>query len=236
MKRAFTTAPRTVRRRSSARGKASGSVSLIARIVARLGIEIDSLEALFVSYSSVLGGAERILLDVADGALACPEGPLAAAARERGLEVLPLARHPADLRARPRDRLLAPARLAAHAYEVERLVRRARPRLRVAWGMRPALALAPFGSFVFQHNDLLPGPAIAAAVRLAARRAQRVIALSRAIAADLDPDGALGVRVVHPGVDLERFRPGEPAEPAQVVTLGAIVPWKRPEFALEAFA
>ena len=47
------------------------------------------------SYSGVLGGAERLLLDVAGGLpeppeLALPEGPLAEEARARGLGVFEL--------------------------------------------------------------------------------------------------------------------------------------------------
>ncbi|MGH2950288.1 MAG: hypothetical protein ACRDPC_29150, partial [Solirubrobacteraceae bacterium] len=50
---------------------------------------------LIVSYSGVLGGAERVLLDCATRlgspvAIACPEGPLAAAVRDAGLDHEPL--------------------------------------------------------------------------------------------------------------------------------------------------
>jgi len=52
---------------------------------------------LFVSYSSMLGGAERQLLDFASAfpqppALACPDGPLAGAALATGLRVFGLRR------------------------------------------------------------------------------------------------------------------------------------------------
>ena len=50
---------------------------------------------LFVTYSGVLGGAERVLLDCAsalegESCLACPEGALAKAARAPGLRVFTL--------------------------------------------------------------------------------------------------------------------------------------------------
>jgi glycosyltransferase involved in cell wall biosynthesis len=108
--------------------------------------------------------------------------------------------------------------------------------------MRGALAAAaarpPGARFVFQHNDLLPSPLVARAVRAVARRADAVVALSRAIADDLDPDATIGVRVVHPGVDLAAFKPADHAAgaPPSALLLGAIVPWKRPDLALEAVA
>lgn len=201
--------------------------------------------ALLVSYTGVLGGAERVLLDCAGvldrpAVLACPEGPLATAAREQGLELAPLRERPIELRAGPRSRIAAPLEIAGAAREVAGLLRATRPALVVAWSMRALLAcsLAGRGShrppLLFQHNDLLPSGLVGSAVRRAARRARRVVCLSRAIADDLALPGA---EVIHAGVDLDRFRPGgaPPAEPA-ALTLGAIVGWKRPELALEVAA
>jgi N-acetylglucosaminyl-diphospho-decaprenol L-rhamnosyltransferase len=215
--------------------------------LARLADRARAVPALFVSYSGLLGGAERILLDVAAGmdempSLACPEGPLAERAREAGLHVFVLRERRLELRAGARDRIYAPLRLAAHARELRALVDALRPEVVFAWGMRAALAAAALPrrrrpALVFQHNDLLPGPAVARAVRAAARRSDAVIALSRCIARDLDPGGELGVAVIPPGVDLDRFRPAPPADgPPEVLLLGAMVPWKRPGLALEAVA
>jgi GT2 family glycosyltransferase len=120
------------------------------------------------------------------------------------------------------------------------------PEILVACGMRTAiacLAAGPIGSpapvVVFQHSDLLPGPAIGRLVRRAARRADLVLALSRAVAADVDPRGSLGdrVQVIHPGIDTERFVAGAPpADSFDVLMVGAIVDYKRPDLALEALA
>jgi glycosyltransferase involved in cell wall biosynthesis len=193
----------------------------------------------------MLGGGERILLDCAGGlarpaVLACPEGPLAAAAREQGLELAPLRERPIELRASARRQLAAPLGIAGLAREVAGLVRSRQPALVVAWSMRALLAcaLTVRGAgrppLLFQHNDLLPGGLVGATVRRAARRADRVVCLSRAIADDLALPGA---EVIHAGVDLERFRPpGTPPAEATALTLGAIVGWKRPELALEAAA
>jgi glycosyltransferase involved in cell wall biosynthesis len=209
-------------------------------------------QALFVSYTSLLGGAERILLDHATAlpgpvALACPEGPLAERARAAGIEVLPLRRRRVELRASARDRLAMPLRMWAQGREMREIARKLRPGCVVAWGMRPLLSCAvglrglrPRRPLVFQHNDLLPGPLIGRAIRAAARRADLTIALSQAIADDLDPDHGLTARieVVRPGVDLTRFHPAErPSQERQTaLLLGAIVDWKRPDLALETVA
>lgn len=202
---------------------------------------------LFVSYSGAFGGAERVLLDCAsavEGAsvVACPEGPLAARARDAGLTVLTIGAHRPNVRGSMRDRLLAPPRLLAHAIEPRALIGTLKPDAVVVWGMRSAiasLALPARCPRVVAHHDMLPGRLTAAAVRRAAARASVVIVPSQAVAADLDPEHALAgrLRVVHPGVDPERFSgPRAPADPPEVLVLGALVAWKHPQLALEACA
>jgi len=205
--------------------------------------------ALFVSYAATAGGAQRLLLDHAgalDGpvALACPEGPLAERARRLGLLVTPLRARRLQVRGSARDLLSGPARLAAQSREVRHAITELRPRCLVGWSMRGLLsttgALAGMRRrppLVFAHNDLIPSPAVGAAVRAAASRAEIVVAASHEIASDLDPTGHLGVQVIHPGVDLGRFAAAPiPGGPPEVLVLGAIVAWKRPELALEAIA
>ncbi|MET0761536.1 MAG: glycosyltransferase [Thermoleophilaceae bacterium] len=206
--------------------------------------------ALFVSYSSALGGAERILLDVASGVadarLACPPGPLADSARAVGLQAIPMRPRSLELRRTPRDRVLAAARIAGLAREVREIVHERPAEIVVAWNMRALLACVPAlvrlsnrPRLVFQHNDLLPGRAIGLVVGQAARRADLTICLSEAIARDLDPAGRLRrVEVAHAGVDLMRFAPSEaaPGPGSAVLVLGAIERWKRPDLALEIAA
>jgi N-acetylglucosaminyl-diphospho-decaprenol L-rhamnosyltransferase len=204
--------------------------------------------AIAVSYSGLLGGAERVLVELAAGLddpplIACPPGPLADAARERGLGVLELRERSLELRRSPAERAAAAARLAAQAAELRSLFHALRPLTVLAWGMRAGLtafaAAAPGTRLVLQHNDLLPGPLIARALRRRARQAELVVVPSQCVARDLDPHGELAdrMRVVNPGVDLERFRPGAAqAGEGRVVLLGAIEPWKRPDLALEAVA
>jgi N-acetylglucosaminyl-diphospho-decaprenol L-rhamnosyltransferase len=203
---------------------------------------------LFISYSGAFGGAERLLLQFAQGVqrrpeLACPEGALARAARDQGVTVWPLPRRSLAAGDSATGRVRAASRLAAHGHEIRRLVLELEPELVIAWGMRSAIAILIGPSLrrpvVFQHNDLLPGAAISHLVRAAARRAELTIALSETIAADLDPTRRLGDRltVVHPGVEVARFEPGrEPAQPPEVLMLGALVGWKRPDLALETCA
>lgn len=211
---------------------------------------------LFASYSGALGGAEQLLVGWAqtlDGerCVACPEGPLARAARIAGLRVLPIRERSLELRGSARDRLLAPARLAGHRRELRSLVSSLDPDTVILWGMRSAIAGAGLGpicaprsgsprpAFVFQQPDLLPGPAIARMVRRAAAHCNLVLALSRAVASDLDPRSELGerVQVVYPGIDAERLASDEePAHPPEAIVLGAIAPSKRPDLALEVLA
>src|SRR3954453_15532255 len=94
--------------------------------------------------------------------------------------------------------------------------------------------------WIFEHVDFLPEGAIGRAVRSAAARADRIVCISEAIARDLDPAGAVGERieVIHGGIDVARFAPDARggAHENEVLLLGAIVPWKRPDFALEVVA
>lgn len=139
---------------------------------------------LFASYSGSLGGAERLLLDwvtAIDGerCLACPEGALADAARVSAVRVFPVRARSLELRRAPYERVLASARLAAHARDLHRLAANLDPELVVAWGMRSAIALmlgrhaGRRWPVAFQHNDLLPGPLVGAVVRAAAARGHR---------------------------------------------------------------
>src|SRR4051812_29757028 len=189
-----------------------------------------ALPALIVSYSAGPGGAERILADHAsalgdDTCVACPEGWLAQAVRAQGLRVFPLKERPLELRGHVPAAAL---RVAGHRREVRRLVANLQPRVVVAWNMRSLLACTGLDvPVVFQHNDLLPGPAVARVVRAAARRCDKVIALSHAIADDL----GMG-EVIHAGVDLERFSPTPRGEGA--LFLGVDRPWKRLDVARQA--
>jgi N-acetylglucosaminyl-diphospho-decaprenol L-rhamnosyltransferase len=206
--------------------------------------------ALAVSYAGILGGAERVLLEVASRVedpplLACPPGPLAEEAGARGFGVFELRERSLELRRSPVERVKAAGHIAGQAAELRSLVATLRPAAVLTWGMRAALAACaafPAGAgrpqLVFQHNDLLPGPLIGRAVRACALRSDLVVVPSACVALDLDHAGAIGskLRVVRPGVDLERFRPQPATDGLEVLLLGAIERWKRPDIALDAVA
>ena len=206
------------------------------------------MAAIAVSYSGLLGGAERVLVEVATGLeepplIACPPGALADTARARGVGVFELRERSLELRRSPLEPAAAAARLAAQSAELRSLVVAVGPDTLIAWGMRAALssfaAAQPGTRLVLQHNDLLPGPLIARALRVRARQADLVVVPSRCVAYDLDPAAALGarLRVINPGVDLERFRPAPAGGGGEeVLLLGAIERWKRLDLALEAVA
>jgi glycosyltransferase involved in cell wall biosynthesis/GT2 family glycosyltransferase len=201
---------------------------------------------LFATYSGLIGGAERVLLDCAAGLdgnhfLACPAGPLADAAQASGMTVFPLAARSLRLRGRAPERVRAAAALGAHARELRRLSCDLDADLVVAWGMRSALAALALGRripYAVDHHDFLPGPVVARLVRAAARRARVVTVPSRAVAEDLDPQGALtGLRIVAPGVDVDVYEGiGAPPTVPRLITVGAITTWKRPDLALEILA
>jgi glycosyltransferase involved in cell wall biosynthesis len=183
---------------------------------------------LIASYSGVLGGAERVLLDCASRlsrpvTVACPEGPLAAALRAAAVAHAPI---------RTRPLKLGPGHVA-HVLGLARDIRRLDPGFIVAWGARAVLATALAGRpWLAVHHDLLDGPVLAA-VRTATRRAQGVAAASQAIANQFGEHAV----VLHPGVDLEAFTPSPlPPGPPHALVLGALVGWKRPELALEIAA
>ena len=225
------------------------------RTATRLAISAEAgpkSSTLFVSYAGLMGGAEHVLVDLATAlpgstpAIACPEGALATEARRRGLTVFPLKQRRLEWRASLRDFVAKPARIAAHAAEIRQIVAALGPDAVVGWGTRSAIAssaalagLDPTPRLVYQHNDLLRGPAVHHTARVTARRADLVVTPSAVIARDLDPDGRLEDHtvVVPPGVDVERFAQVPPPGGApNALLIGALVGWKRPRLALEAVA
>jgi glycosyltransferase involved in cell wall biosynthesis len=176
---------------------------------------------LFASYSGLLGGAERVLLDCATRLdrpvrIACPPGPLADAA---GPLHVPLPAGP--LRLGPRH--------AAALVRMSRALSALESDVLVAWGARAVIAAAPLRRRVLAvHHDLLRNP-VRTIARAASRRAGAVAAASYAIADDL----AIGAAVLHFGVDLDAFAPAPlPEGPPRALVLGALVGWKRPDLAL----
>jgi glycosyltransferase involved in cell wall biosynthesis len=218
---------------------------------------------LLVSAAGLLGGAERVLLDWAGAIeqpplLACPPGSLAEAAADAGVHVVALPERPLQRRGRSGR---AAVDLAALAGDVARLARVHRPAVIVASGPRPLLAAAwaPTGGarLIALLHDLpperaplsttraprallgVPASAAAALLRAAAARADAIVATSGAIARAADPRARRLARthVIHPGVDAPGWRlPDPPPGPPRALCLGALVPWKRADLALEIAA
>src|SRR4051794_6111160 len=123
---------------------------------------------LFASYSGLLGGAERVLLDCATRIarpllVACPEGPLAAAVRAAGL------RH---ARVAERSLRLGPGHAAGLLGFARELQRLETPAALVAWGARATMAAALLRRpTVAVHHDLYTSAALRGAVRATTRRA-----------------------------------------------------------------
>ena len=100
---------------------------------------------LALSYADVLGGAERVLLDVVPALedecwLACPPGALADAATARGVRVIELRERDLQLRGGLRRRASAVIELLDYAREARALAGSLHPDLVIAWSMRPLLA------------------------------------------------------------------------------------------------
>jgi len=200
---------------------------------------------LVVSATSLFGGAERVLLEWTAAIerpvlLACPAGPLAHAAADAGLRVLALPER--SLRRRGRS-ARAGRDLAALGRDVARLARGHQPAVVVASGQRPLLAAAwaPLAGapLVALHHDLPPGRVAGRLLRAASARAAAIVATSGAIARAADPEARrlVRTRVIHPGVDSTSWAlPDPPPGPPRALLLGALVPWKRADLALEIAA
>ena len=179
----------------------------------------------FATYSGVLGGAERVLLDCVTRLerplrVACPPGPLADALQAAGIE------HVAAEGPR------APQERGGHARARRIELTRLRPKTLVAWGAKAVMAAAavPRARTIAVHHDLFASPALRGAVRATTKRADVVVAASQAIADEL----RLPATILHPGVDLEAFTPTPlPDGPPKALIAGALVPWKRPDLAVE---
>jgi len=193
---------------------------------------------LAVSHAGVLGGAERVLLEWLRAVdrpvvLACPPGPLAEAAAGAAFLVIALRARPLQRRGRA---LAAAGDLAALGLDVARLARRRRPGLIVASGRHALLAATATpragAPLLALAHDLAHGP-LRALLRAAAAHADAVVATSAAVARSVAPRA----QVIHPGVDPAAWSlPAPPPGPPLALCLGALVPWKRADLALEIAA
>lgn len=178
---------------------------------------------LFLTHSGVLGGAERSLLDLAAGwpverrLMVLAEGPMAGAARARGLtvDVEPLGALGAIKResgAPGLGALADVARLASKVAAVAKSMDVIHANSQKAFVVAAAAGLLARRPVVWHLRDILStahfsSSNIRASVMLANARAAAVIANSAATAAAfVDAGGKPGkVHVVHNGIDAARF-------------------------------
>jgi glycosyltransferase involved in cell wall biosynthesis len=196
------------------------------------------LRVLVVSHATSMWGAERRILEVAQGlaargadcTLACPPGaPLARAWRRAGLAVLPLEVPAHTGLRRPDGGRPGPFALTREAGVVGSSALRIRHLARtfdVVWSnslnahLEVALASRTGGvpAVLHLHDIVAPGAGrrvLSGAVRLAGR----AIALTTAVADCVEGPARSLVTVVHNGVDARRFTPGPP-DPSVLADLG----------------
>ena len=192
------------------RGARHSKSSLLAARVRHPEAPMPGPPVLFASYSGVLGGAERVLLDCADAPRAPGHGRLPGgtagrrAARARESRTRRSAQRPLRLGARA-----TPPTSLGLARDLRRLEPGVRRRLGRAGGARRRARAAARGSP--STTTCCDGPrARRRARRDAARRRRR-----RRLAGDRRASSAADATVLHPGVDLARFTPQpRPRRPA----------------------
>jgi len=189
-----------------------------------------------------------------DRAVVCPpQGRLAAAVAERGIDHLPIRGTSVSFRLHPRWTAVGVADLGRSVADLRGHVRRWGPDVLHANSTRAGLLAAPLGrppAVLVQVHDIMPAGAVSAAVRhILARRADAVVgvvdAASRAFNAGL---GAAPARTVNISIDQERFgrpraRPDEvrrslgvPEDAPLLGEVAQITPWKGQIVAIETLA
>jgi glycosyltransferase involved in cell wall biosynthesis len=217
------------------------------------------MRVLYVNHTATMSGAERSLLGLlrhlppgVEPVLACPAGPLAAAAGGLGVDVHKLSGTSASLRLHPLHTSRGVAEIVWSGMQLARIARRTGARLVHCNSVRAGLAcLSGFGpprsaTIVHVRDGLPPGRAADLTRRLA-RRAGLVIANSAWTAARLGLDGrGPRVEVVPNAVELDLFEgvrlSGESARrrlslaPASPVlgVVGQLTPWKAQSDAIRA--
>jgi len=220
------------------------------------------VRVLYVNHTATVGGGERSLLDLVQGlpgdispALACPEGELAATARQLGVPVVPIPETALSFRLALGETARGLVNLGRAAVDVRYAARRFETELIHANSVRAGLIVAPLRRLggppaVVHVRDALPEGAAAALTRRAiCFGASLVIANSDFTAMRFAPNGSrVRVRAIHNPVDLERFDPERIDRKAarsrldlgpQTVALGLIAqitPWKAHDDAVRMLA
>jgi glycosyltransferase involved in cell wall biosynthesis len=199
-----------------------------------------------------MSGAERSLLTLVEGLpadvepfLACPPGPLAAAARELGVPTIDVPGTAGSLRPHPVHTPRTVADIIRAARKARSLTRRVGADLVHANSTRAGLAASSVARPAVVHvRDRLPSGLLSdATLKTLVARTRVLIANSRYTAARI-PAGKAEVRVIANPVDLGRFRP-EAVDPGAararlrlgeselvLTVVGQITPWKGQDLAI----
>ncbi len=226
----------------------------------REGVHGRPVRVVFINHTSRLSGAEASLLSSLSGlpqyaavSLACPDGPLAEAARRAGVPRAPIGQIDASLRLHPWYTSKAVGTMLHTGLVVRRLAGSLAADVLHANSIRAGLAAMLAGRLggppvVVSVHDCLPATFPAELTRrLLAGSSATIVANSRYTAENLEGVRRGGaIRVVYPPVDLERFDPNRIDRTAVRAELGIedeapalgvvaqLTPWKGQDTALEA--
>jgi glycosyltransferase involved in cell wall biosynthesis len=214
------------------------------------------MRVLFLNHTGVVSGAERSLLALIENlpsevepCLACPPGPLAELARERGLSIATVPGTDGSLRLHPVHTARALLDLLRAALAVRRQARRAGIDLVHANTSRAGLVATTVsrlgGSPAIVHvRDRLPPGAISDTILRILVNGARVVIANSHYTADRFPSGRAEVRVIDNPVDVEslaalkldrtapRARLGLEPDAVVLAVIGQITPWKGQELAI----
>jgi glycosyltransferase involved in cell wall biosynthesis len=217
------------------------------------------MRVLYVNHTATVSGAEQSLLGLlrhlpagVEPMVACPRGPLAAAAAGLGVQVAHLKGTTASLRLHPLQTSRGLAQILWSRHQLSGIKRRAGADLVHCNSVRAALSCltgprsSPATTIVHVRDGLPPGRA-ADLTRRVAMRAGLVIANSRWTAGRLALHGpSARVEVVANAVELDRFDPSlisreqargrlglDAAQPVLGV-VGQVTPWKAQSDAIRA--
>jgi glycosyltransferase involved in cell wall biosynthesis len=220
------------------------------------------LKVLYVERTGLVGGGERSLLGLLDGVadhvdrvLACPSGPLQAAAVEHGVPVVTIPETAGSLRLHPWHTPAGLATMGSAALAIWREARDLNVDLIHANSIRAGLVSAPAARrlglpLVVHIRDRLPPSPMTSLVRRAVlSSADVIVAISRYVAEEFDPSGsAPRLRVIDNPLDLARFDPAlvtrehardrldVPADVPLIGVIGQLTPWKGQDDAIRALA
>jgi glycosyltransferase involved in cell wall biosynthesis len=215
---------------------------------------------MIVNHTALMSGAEATTLELLaerqddiEYLWACPDGPLADAARAQGVEHIPLRGTAGSLRLHPRDTPIALAEMADMGIALRRATARRGVHLVHAVSMRAGIIAAisrrlggpPF--LVYQHDVAPPGRVGRAIRTLVDPPAGRLVGCSAHILGTLRREGFRTAGDVIPEpVDVERFDGSSPATALRerlapgpgplLAVVAQITPWKGQDTAIRALA